>query len=284
MPLPHPAPRGAHPWRPGAMGAPSLHNVVVRFSFVCQPAEFLDRPNRFVVLARLPDGTTIRAHCADPGRLRELLVPGVRLHVSEAARAGGRTSHDLRFVEHPENGTLISLDSRLPNALFREWLDARLLSPFADWAAYQPEASPPDVSGPIRSRMDFALYDESGRRTWVEVKSATLVVGRTAYFPDAVTERGRRHVLELAHLAELGDAAAVCFIVQRPDAICLRPQWDRDPAFAAALCEAERRGVGLHAWTVEVSMEEACLGGQIPVIAAKDAPGPVLTEQRASAA
>jgi sugar fermentation stimulation protein A len=238
----------------------------MRFPFTCIPATFLDRPNRFLVIARLGDGRTTRVHCPDPGRLRELLAPGARVYVSEAARAHGSTTHDLRFVEHPEHGTLISLDSRLPNALFREWLEDRALAPFADWIRCEREVTLPVSSGPVRSRVDFVIYGADGNRTWVEVKSAALVEGRTAYFPDAVTERGRRHVLELTHIAKRGDRAAVCFVVQRPDAVCQRPQWDRDPAFAEALDDAERNGVALYAWTVTVSVTEATLGQRIPVI------------------
>ncbi len=96
--------------------------------FETQPATFTARPNRYVVHARLANGEHIVAHCADPGRLTELLLPGVRLHVSAAlgpARAGAplrKTAWDLRFVEHPDDGQLISLDTRVPNALFAEGL------------------------------------------------------------------------------------------------------------------------------------------------------------------
>jgi sugar fermentation stimulation protein A len=107
----------------------------------------------------------------------------------------------------------------------------------------------------------------------VEAKSASLVEegaeGNIARFPDAVTARGRRHVEELAALARAGERAAVVFIVQRPDARELRPQWETDPAFAAALAAAQQAGVHLLAATCRLITQEICLERMIPVIAAR---------------
>ncbi len=238
----------------------------MRFRFTTEPATFVERPNRYVVIARTSSGEHVRAHCPDPGRLRELLVPGARVHLSSTPRAGRRTTHELRFVEHPEVGTLISLDSRLANALFREAIHERRFSPFDTWTDCRAEVTAPMACGAIRSRIDFLLTDQGSERLWIEVKSATLVEDRCAYFPDAVTERGRRHVSELTEMQRAGERCAVCFVVQRPDADLLRPQWDRDPAFAAALAEAEAAGVLLRAYTTDIALTNASMIGPIPVV------------------
>jgi len=237
----------------------------MHFDFAVQRAAFVDRPNRFLVLARPADGEVVRAHCADPGRLRELLIPGATVYISPAAREGRSTAYDLRFVEHPENGTLISLDSRLPNALFREAAAAGVLDPFPPPVKLRPEVPLPFAGRRVRSRADYVLEDGLSRTWWVEVKSATLVVDGTARFPDAITERGRRHVSELAELVKMGQRAAVCFVIQRPDANALRPEWDRDPAFATALKAAAEAGVMLCAWTTQVSLSGARIVRQVPV-------------------
>lgn len=244
----------------------------MRFPFITEPALFVERPNRYLVVAQLQhSGETVRVHCPDPGRLRELLIPhaGVIVHVSRAdplTAPARKTAYDLRFVEHPEAGTLISLDSRLPNALFGEGLRAGFFAPFRNFRSLEREVSVPHAGiGAVRSRIDYRLIDAAGRTCWIEVKSATLVEDGVAYFPDAVTERGRRHVEELQHLAEQGDRAAVCFVVQRPDARCLRPQWEHDPVFSAALHHAGQAGVELYAVTVEVTLAAAELAQMIPV-------------------
>ncbi len=244
----------------------------MRFPFTTEPAHFIERPNRYLVIVRLQrSGELVRAHCPDPGRLRELLIPqaGVVVHVSRADLAvapGRKTAYDLRFVEHPATGTLISLDSRLPNALFGEGLQAGFFAPFRHFRSLEREVSVPHVgNSAVRSRIDYRLVDAANRACWIEVKSATLVEDGVAYFPDAVTERGRRHVEELQQLVTLGDRAAVCFIVQRPDARCLCPQWTHDPAFSAALHRAGQAGVELYAATVTVTLGGAELAQMIPV-------------------
>ena len=261
----------------------------MRFDFVTQPATFLARPNRYRVDARLhAGGAPIAAHCADPGRLRELLIPGVTIHVSPAApRLPGpralpprKTAWDLRFVEHPAHGQLVSLDTRVPNRIFAEGIAAGFFPPWRGGTLLGREVSLRGIAphagqggaGGIVSRIDFRIADEQGMPWWVEVKSASLVEegaeGGIARFPDAVTARGRRHVEELAALARAGERAAVVFIVQRPDATELRPQWGTDPAFAAALAAAERAGVLLLAATCRLTTQEICLERIIPVVAA----------------
>lgn len=247
----------------------------MKFDFEVQKARFLERPNRFLVLAQLePTGELIRAHCPDPGRLRELLIPGAIIYVSPAAMGNTKrkTSHVLRFVEHPDpeaNGQLVSLDSRLPNQVFAEGLTNQFFAPFRDYTRVEREVPfPLHVGSGVRSRIDYRLAGDAVDRSacWVEVKSATLVENRCALFPDAVTARGRRHVLELAQLHEAsGDRSAVVFIVQRPDVDAFAPQADRDPQFAAALREAAARGVEVYAYRCRLSLCEICLDAALEV-------------------
>ena len=125
----------------------------MNFEFTVEPARFVERPNRFLVLAERADGRIVRVHCADPGRLRELLLPGVRLYISRARASSHKrsTDYDLRFVEHPQTGHLVSLDSRLPNQLVAEALRLELLAPFRDNVGWRSETPGPlavDVGRP----------------------------------------------------------------------------------------------------------------------------------------
>lgn len=239
----------------------------MNFPFTTQPATFLARPNRFRIEAQLHgSGEPISAHCPDPGRLRELLIPGVTVHVSPATNPARKTAWDLRFVEHPEDGQLISLDSRLPNQLFGEGLATGFFAPFRDATNFQREVSVDlPVHNGVRSRIDYRLTDRDGRICWIEVKSATLVVDRHTYFPDAPTTRGRRHVDELKALVATSDRAAVTFIVQRPDADSLSPNWETDPDFAQALVDAHAAGVELYAYTCGLTTTKVWLDRQIDV-------------------
>ncbi len=262
-----------------ALARRSTKGLNMHFSFEVLPATFLLRPNRYVVHARLATGAVVVAHCADPGRLTELLVPGARIFVSEAApaRAGmvaRSTQWDMRFVEHPENGRLISLDTRVPNALFAEGLEQGLFPDIVDYSSLcevrrevpLPESARSGGTAKTpHSRADFRLTFADGRFMWIEVKSASLVVDGVARFPDAVTSRGRRHLLELAALARTGVQCAVVFIVQRPDADALEAHRATDPDFADALDWANAAGVRIVASTCFVNTHEIRLERRIPV-------------------
>ena len=241
------------------------------FPFQVHPATFIKRPNRFHVVARLQEtGETeniVSAHCPNPGRLGELLVPGATLYLSKATTTTRKTTHDLRIVAHPQTGQLISLDTRLPNKLFAEGLEQNFFEPFRGTQSWQHEVAS-DIAKPdakVHSRFDFRLVDRQGHSCWVEVKSVSLVEDRIALFPDAPTERGRRHVEELMQVVEEGGRAAVVFIVQREDADCVKPKMATDPAFAAALSDAKAAGVELYAYTCRMTLTEATLAERIPV-------------------
>lgn len=245
---------------------------MIAFPFTPEPAEFLERPNRFRIVARLhATGAVVDAHCPNPGRLQELLVPhsGVTVYLSRAADDGDRkTAYTLRLVAHPADGTLISLDTALPNALVWSALQARQLAPFATLTDLRREVSAPvALPGAPHSRFDFAGVAAAGRRCWIEVKSVSLVERGVALFPDAVTARGRRHLLELAELVNRGDRAAVVFVVQRPDAVEVAAHRAADPAFADALAQVAAAGVELYARTCRVTLRGAALEQPIPVCA-----------------
>jgi sugar fermentation stimulation protein A len=231
-------------------------------------ASFVERPNRFLLHCRIRD-ETVRVHMADPGRLRELLVPGARLRVRHTPAPHRSTAWTAVLVESPGGDGWISLDTTLPNALTRRALEAEALEEFEGWTLHAREWR----HG--RSRLDFLLHgpaiDEPGGaappRLALEVKSVTLVVDGVARFPDAVTARGTRHVRELAELAgRPGWHAALLFVLQRDDAERIEAARSIDPAFAAALDEAHAAGVRIHGRRCRVGPDAVTLGGRVPVL------------------
>lgn len=115
------------------------------------------------------------------------------------------------------------------------------------------------------SRIDFEVVFR-GRRALVEVKSATLVEKGRAFFPDAPTARGARHLNELASHCRKGGRALVVFVVQRDDARSLSPHAANDPVFAAALSRAVRAGVRVLAFVCRVGPDGIRLDRRIPVV------------------
>ena len=218
-------------------------------------ATFVSRPNRFVALTRL-DGVETPAHVANSGRLRELLYPGNRVLLAPAAAPHRKTDFDLALVE--VDGVLVSIDARLPNRLLADAIEAGRLPELAGYLEVSREVQFRD------SRLDLMLLGPRGR-FYVEAKSVTLVEGPTALFPDAPTERGRRHMEALAGAVDEGHRAAVAFVIQRADALRMAPNDTADPLFGDALREASRRGVETYAYTCRVGRREIEISGPLSV-------------------
>ncbi len=217
---------------------------------------FIRRDNRFRATV-LVEGREAWAHVPNSGRLHELFIPGTPVLLRPANSPHRRTAYDLLMVI--VDGQLVSLDSRLPSRLFAEAARARALAEFQGYEHVREEVR----MG--RSRIDVLLEGPRGR-CWVEAKSVTLVENGTAYFPDAVTARGKRHVEDLAEAVAQGDRAAVVFVIQRADALRFRPHDASDPAFGQALRDAAAAGVEVYAYRCHVTQEEIVLTDRVPVL------------------
>ncbi|MHB0859303.1 MAG: DNA/RNA nuclease SfsA, partial [Anaerolineae bacterium] len=220
-----------------------------------QEGVLVRRNNRFLATIML-DGREVTAHVSNPGRMTELLVPGCTAFVRVAEGIRRRTGYDLVLVKGA--GTLVSVDTRLPNALVAEaFREERLAVPgFTHMQAEVPLGA---------SRIDFRLTGPVGV-CWLECKSVSLVEGGKALFPDAPTVRGVRHLRELAQVAQVGGRAMVLFVIQRDDAVSLEPNDATDPAFGAALREVVRYGVEVRAHVCRVTRQEVRLAGEVPVL------------------
>jgi sugar fermentation stimulation protein A len=117
------------------------------------------------------------------------------------------------------------------------------------------------------SRLDFLLDEHRRGRpaAYVEVKSVTLACGHVARFPDSITERGRRHMAELARLREAGHRAVLLFVVQRGDCERFEPADDIDPAYGRALRDAAASGVEVFAVRARVRADSIRMERTLPV-------------------
>jgi sugar fermentation stimulation protein A len=213
------------------------------------------RNNRFRATVSV-GGVNAWAHVPNSGRLEELLTPGRPVWLAPAGSPERKTAYDLKLVEF--ESVLVSVDARLPNPLFAEALAKGSISGFA-----YPTVKPEVVRG--SSRLDFRLSGPDGI-CWVETKSVTLVRDGTALFPDAPTERGRKHLRELMDIVSSGERAAVVFVVQRPDALRFSANRETDPEFADTLRRAAGVGVSVRAFTCEVSLAEILIGSEVPLV------------------
>ena len=198
-------------------------------------ATFVDRPNRFLVRCDADGIGRVRAFVANPGRMHELLLPGARLYLDRlnAADAGARrkTAWTVQAVER--DGRPICLNTHATNRVARFLIERGRIPTLEGASVLRTEI-------PVgRSRFDL-LLEHRGRKIFTEVKSVTLYGNGVAMFPDAVTARGRRHLLELAELARRGRDTQVLFIVHTPQVEWFMPDFHTDPQFAEALLEVHR--------------------------------------------
>ena len=215
---------------------------------------FLARPNRFIAQVEL-DGRTETVHVKNTGRCRELLVPGATVYVEGSDNPKRKTKYDLIAVE--KGSLLINMDAQAPNHLFAEWARAGkfrenliLLRPETMWG---------------NSRFDFYWEDSLGTRGFVEVKGVTLEEEGLALFPDAPTERGVKHLRELAACRAAGYEAAVCFVVQMAGMKGFSPNERTHPVFGAALREARAAGVEILVEGCTVAPEQVEISHTVPL-------------------
>ena len=192
------------------------------------PATFLERPNRFVARVQIGEAAET-VHVKNTGRCRELLIPGAEVYLAESRNPARKTRYDLVAVRK-ENGLLFNIDSQAPNQVVKDWLERRQYDRIVPEFTYG------------ESRIDF--YMERGtERFLMEVKGCTLEIGGIGYFPDAPTERGVKHLRELARAAQEGFHAILAFVIQVDGVTEVRPNTETHPEFGLALEAAEKAGV-----------------------------------------
>ena len=218
------------------------------------PGRFLARPNRFIAKVETAEGVQT-VHVKNTGRCRELLVPGAVVYLEEHREPNRKTPYDLIAVE--KGNRLINMDAQAPNKVFAEWAASGKFLP--DITAIRCEYVYGD------SRLDFCLKTEKGPHL-VEVKGVTLEENGHARFPDAPTERGVKHILELQKAVENGLDATLFFVVQIKNIDSVSPNDVTHPAFGAALRRAVSNGVSVCAYDCSVTPDSLAIRRPVPVI------------------
>ena len=220
-------------------------------------AVFIERPNRFITIIEI-GGEKHKSHLPDPGRLKELLIPGASLLVRPAPENKERSTAFTTIMVNLK-GQWISLVSTLPNQFVKYSFQKNRIPIFQKYKLVRPEVTTRN------HRFDFLLSNKSGKNFFLEVKSVTFVENGIAKFPDAVTTRGMNHAKTLTDLVKEGEFAGILFVCQRPDATLFEPMWDRDPMFSNVLFNAYKMGVKVWCITLNVSQTEISFDKEIPV-------------------
>jgi sugar fermentation stimulation protein A len=200
----------------------------------------IQRYKRFLADVRLEDGRIVTAHCTNTGTMKTCWEPGDRVLLEPAANLERKLKFTWLACERGP-GAWIGVDTGLPNRVVAEAARRDVLPGLPGLHSVRTEVK----YGAENSRIDVLASDAEGRKVFIEVKNATLKDGEWVRFPDAVTERGTKHLRELQAMVREGHRAAIAFFVHRPDVSVFDAARGIDPAYAVELDRAAAAGVAV---------------------------------------
>lgn len=221
------------------------------------PGTLVRRYKRFLADVRLEDGRTVTAHCPNSGRMTACCEPGRPVHLSRSEAPGRKLRYTWELIEMPTS--LVGVNTLVPNRLVMESIRRGRIGELSGYASVRREAAVGKGS-----RMDILLSDPERGRCYVEVKNCTLVEDGLAVFPDAVTARGLKHLVEMRRLVAEGTRCVMFYLIQRMDARLFMPADAVDPDYGRGLREAVREGVEILVWDAEITLRGIRLHRRIP--------------------
>lgn len=220
-------------------------------------AKFIKRPNRFIAHVKI-DGEEQIVHVPNTGRCKEILTEGTTVVLAEGKNINRKTKYDL--IAGYKKDKLINIDSQVPNAVVEEALKNKKISFLKKYIIIEREK----FFG--ASRFDFKLSNHKGEEYYLEVKGVTYENQGHCMFPDAPTDRGKKHLLELIEVVKTGRGAGVLFLIQLNKAKSFSPYEDMDKNFAEALRLASENGVDILVYDCTVGEDSIELHKKIQVI------------------
>ena len=211
-------------------------------------ARLVRRYKRFLADVQLDDGETLTVHCPNPGRMIGVQEAGSQVLLRDSQNPKRKLRWTLQSIQ--VGSTWVNLDTHLANPAVEAWVRGGAIEELSGYEELRRE-----VPYGKNSRIDLLLERADAPPCYVEVKSTTLVVGREARFPDAVTARGLKHLHELEEVAKQGSRAVLFFLVGRDDVDSFAPADDIDPQYGQGLRAAHSAGVELFAYSARVSPE-----------------------------
>jgi sugar fermentation stimulation protein A len=245
----------------------------MKFSQVLIQGTLVRRYKRFLADVLLDSGEQITVHTANTGSMLGCQIPGSRVWLSTSDNPRRKYPHSWEIVTAgtDADAALVGINTQLSNKLVAEAISNGIVSELQDYHSIQTEVK----YGRENSRIDLMLMRSSSHQReaghtdmpcYVEVKNVTLVENGVAYFPDAVSKRGSKHLRELIGVVRQGNRGVIFFCVQRGDADEVRPADHIDKEYGSWLRRAVEQGVEALAYRACVTPEEICLKQRLPVV------------------
>ncbi|AYG06267.1 DNA/RNA nuclease SfsA [Pseudomonas fluorescens] len=234
----------------------------MRFHPPLEEGRLIRRYKRFLADIETATGELLTIHCPNTGSMFNCMVEGGQVWFSRSNDPKRKLPGTWEIAETPQ-GRLACVNTARANPLVEEALHAGVITELNGFTGLKREVP----YGQEKSRIDFRLDYPDGA-AYVEVKSVTLGFDGTsvAAFPDAVTQRGAKHLRELAHLARSGVRAVQLYCVNLSGIDSVRPAEEIDAGYAAALREAKAAGVEVLAYGVQVGAQQIYIDRPLTVL------------------
>jgi sugar fermentation stimulation protein A len=223
------------------------------------PARLLKRYKRFLADIRLPNGTELTIHCPNTGSMKNCVLSESPCWYSVSDSKTRKYPQTLEVVT-ASGGHLAGINTARTNELVEQALRDEVIAELRGYKTLRREV----VYGSEKSRIDFLLSNrallvdkpEDARLCYLEVKNVTLMEAEgEGFFPDAVSERGSKHLRELMAMVEQGHRAVLLFCVQHTGIQSVRAAAHIDPVYAATLQAARAAGVEVIAYAARIKPE-----------------------------
>jgi sugar fermentation stimulation protein A len=238
----------------------------MRFVSTLIPATLARRYKRFLADVVLESGELTTVHVANPGAMTGLDRPLSRVWLSDSGNALRKLPFTWELVETDLGSglELVGVNTGHPHQLVAEALEAGVIPELRGYPSVRREVKYGENGN---SRIDFLLNDPARPPCYLEIKNVHLMrKPRLAEFPDSVTERGAKHMRELAAMRASGARAVLLFVIQIPSADRFTVASDIDPAYAAAFEQARTRGVEMLAWRCNVDLNGVAIAAPVPIV------------------
>lgn len=209
--------------------------------------KLIKRYKRFIADIRLITGEIVTAHCPNSGSMKECSQPGRPAYISRSDNPNRKLKYTWELIDMPSS--LVGVNTLIPNRLTAHAIVTGQVEALSGYDQLAREVKVGD-----RSRLDIFLSAEERRPCYVEVKNCTLVSNGKARFPDAVTARGLKHLIELKRLVQKGCRTVMFYLIQRMDATSFSPADRIDPEYGQGLRAAVAAGVEILAYDVAIDL------------------------------
>lgn len=230
----------------------------MRFSTALHKGILLKRYKRFLADVKLDDGTIVTAHCPNTGSMESCYFEGATIWLSHSDDPKRKLAWTWELTE--TDGGFIGINTARPNQVVAEAISSGLIPQLSGYKTIRRE-----VKYGKNSRIDILLESPGKPSCYVEIKNTTLRRDSLLLFPDAVTERGRKHLEELSEVKKSGNRAVMLFFVNRPDGNAFSTADAIDPEYGKALREALQNGVEVIAIRSLNTTTEMKLGEIVPL-------------------